>query len=573
MINKIKRFSRFLISHKIISAIVIIVLVAGGYWWYQSFSAGSGKISYLTAPVEKGTIVSSISGSGQVSASNQIDLKSKVSENVTYVGVKNSQQVRVGTLLMAFDTTNAQKAVRNAQISLDNAKLSLEKLSDNGNITIPQNKQQAEDSLAKAYTDSFNTISNAFLDLPDVMTGLDDVLHGNEINKWNPNMDYYASGAYGFTWQEVDRLQAYKKSASDAYTKAKVDYDKNFDDYKSMTRSSDTATIEVMLTETYNTTQEVADGVKDAYNLIQLYKDLTTKYQMNIISTADTHLASLNTYTGKANVALSNILQMQSTIKNAKDSIANSDLDLHSQDLSVRSQNLSIQQAENSLADAKATLADSYIYAPYAGVVANVALNKGDSASSGAVAITLITNQSITKIPFNEVDITKVKVGQKATLTFDAIDGLSIVGQVAEIDTLGTVTQGVVNYNVKILFDTQSSQVKPGMSVTAAVITEVKQNVLMVPNSAVKNSSNQKYVQILQDGIPQQKTVEVGISNDTDTEIISGINEGDNVITQTVMSTATTTTQTQNGGIRIPGITGGGSGGTFGGGGNRTTGR
>ena len=130
-----------------------------------------------------------------------------------------------------------------------------------------------------------------------------------------------------------------------------------------------------------------------------------------------------------------------------------------------------------------------------------------DAASPSTTAVTLITNQDITEIPFNEVDITKIKVGQKATLTFDAIDGLSIVGQVADIDTVGTVTQGVVNYNVKIIFDASGSQVKPGMSVTASGITNVKQDVLTVPNSAVKTSGGISYVQVLVNGQPQQKMV------------------------------------------------------------------
>ena len=100
----------------------------------------------------------------------------------------------------------------------------------------------------------------------------------------------------------------------------------------------------------------------------------------------------------------------------------------------------------------------------------------------------LITKQKIAEISLNEVDAAKVKVGQKVTLTFDAIDGLSITGEVSEIDALGTVSQGVVTYGVKIAFDTQDERVKSGMSVSAAIITDVKQNVLLVPNAAVKSN-------------------------------------------------------------------------------------
>ena len=154
-------------------------------------------------------------------------------------------------------------------------------------------------------------------------------------------------------------------------------------------------------------------------------------------------------------------------------------------------------------------------------------------------------------------------MGNKATLTFDAIDGLNITGQVAEIDAIGAVTQGVVTYNVKIVFDTQDERVKSGMSANATIITDVKTDVLMVSNAAVKTDNNSgSYVQTLDSaGKPQNLPVVVGLANDTDTEITSGLNEGDKVITQTINSGAANTTAGQSGGLRIPGITGGASSG------------
>src|SRR5258708_279566 len=97
------------------------------------------------------------------------------------------------------------------------------------------------------------------------------------------------------------------------------------------------------------------------------------------------------------------------------------------------------------------------------------------------------------------------------------------------------------------------------MSVTANVITDVKQDVITVPNSAIKQSGNQKYVQLLVNGLPQQKNVETGISNDTDTEITSGLSGGESVITQTI--TNSTTSTTQNTSSIFPGITRGNGGG------------
>jgi len=154
------------------------------------------------------------------------------------------------------------------------------------------------------------------------------------------------------------------------------------------------------------------------------------------------------------------------------------------------------------------------------------------------------------------VDVSKIKTGDKVNLTFDAIDGLNISGQVAEIDLVGTVSQGVVNYNVQISFDTQDDRVKSGMSVNASIITDSKADVLVLPNSAIKTQNGTSYVQyfdtkytdaqasagITTAALPLSKEVQVGISDDTNTEIVSGVNEGDQIISRTVAGTTATVT-------------------------------
>jgi HlyD family secretion protein len=159
----------------------------------------------------------------------------------------------------------------------------------------------------------------------------------------------------------------------------------------------------------------------------------------------------------------------------------------------------------------------------------------------------------------NEVDVAKIQLGQKTTITFDAIENLSMTGSVAEIDTMGTVSSGVVTYSVKIAFDTENDQVKPGMSVSASIITDSKTDALIVPSSAIKTKGATKYVQMFATPLaapavgskgtpskiaPNQVTVEIGISDDTNTEIISGLKEGDQIVSSTIVSATTANTTT-----------------------------
>ena len=214
------------------------------------------------------------------------------------------------------------------------------------------------------------------------------------------------------------------------------------------------------------------------------------------------------------------------------------------------------------------TSAKRTVVAPIAGTVNAINIKNGDdlsrlSSNSNSSAPIIIGDLNTLKaqVQVNEVDISTVSIGQKVTMTFNGIDGLSVTGKVEKMDSLGTLTSGVVTYNVTIGFDSLDPRIKPGMSVSAAIVTNVKQDVITVPNSAVKSQNGNSYVQILNNGTPSQVSVITGLANNTETEIVSGVNVGDNVVTQTINpNTATTTPATaggQNrGGLRMPGLGG-----------------
>jgi len=525
---------------------------------YQGLAQDGEAIQYTTAAVERGTLISSISGSGQVSASDQVDVKSEVSGDVVYLGVKNGQEVRAGQLLAQIDSHNAQKAVRDAETALETAQLELEKLlepvdeldllkAENNLIRAKESKQEAEDDLPKTYEDGFNNIANTFLDLPSIMSGLQGILLNSDFsdNQWN--IDYYADKVDSYD----SRILKYKEKARSNYRITRDNYEQSFDDYKETSRYSDSATIEALIDQTYETTKDIAETVKSIKNFIDFYEDIASQHDLGIPSPVATHQSSLESYTSITNSHLSSLLSIQQTVGNSKKAIIDAersieelelsleDLKAGTDDLDIRAKKIAIQQKEDALLDAQQDLVKYYVRAPFDGLVAEVNVKKGESISSGAVA-TLITKQKVAEITINEIDTAVVKVGQKATIAFDAVEDLTITGEVAEIDTLGTVTQGVVTYDVKIVFDTQDERIKPGMSMSASIITEMKQNVLMVQNSAIKSEGDWQYVEILENGNARRQPIETGLSNDLYTEVISGVEEGAQVVTgqSSISSTA-----------------------------------
>jgi len=585
-----------LFQRKSVIVTLCIIVIIGGFIAYKAATGKAAPERYVTAAVEKGTLVVSVSGSGQVSASNQVDVKPKVSGDLTSVPVTAGQEVRAGSLLATLDSGDAQKTVRDARISLDSARLAMQKLrqpADALSLTQAQNsldqtresKTNAETNLDKTYDDGFNTVANAFWDLPTVMSGMQDLLYANTLNYNQANIYFFGDAVKAYN----NKVLEYRDDADASFAAARKKYDQNFADYKTSSRYSDTSALETLINETYDTTKSIAEAVKDANNLINFYQDRLTERNIKAPATVATYLSSLSSYTSKTNTHLSNLLSIQNSITSSRNAITNADrsitektqsfakLQAGADPLDIKSQELTLRQRENALADAQAKLSDYVVRAPFDGVVAKVSARLGDAASSATVIATLVTKQKIAEISLNEVDAAKVKAGQKVTLTFDAVPELEITGQVADIDSLGTVTSGVVTYNVKIVFDTQDDRVKPGMSVTASIITDAKTDVLMVPNSAVKTSGTQSYVLLFDQapagassssqGVvsptpPRNQQVTVGLSNDSMTEILSGLAEGDTVVTRTVTGTTTATPTTGTG---IPGLGGsvrtGGSGG------------
>jgi RND family efflux transporter MFP subunit len=195
-------------------------------------------------------------------------------------------------------------------------------------------------------------------------------------------------------------------------------------------------------------------------------------------------------------------------------------------------------------------------------------LSKVSSGSSRQVPI-IIGDLGTMKaqVQVNEVDIANVSIGQKVMMKMDALNNFETTGIVEKMDSLGTLTSGVVTYNVTIDFDSLDPRIKPEMSVSASIITDVKQDVITVPSSAVKIQNGTNYVEVLNGATPEQKNVTVGTSNSTDTEIVGGINVGDKVVTQTINSSSTSSASasstsrtggSSSGGLRLPGLGGGG---------------
>lgn len=179
------------------------------------------------------------------------------------------------------------------------------------------------------------------------------------------------------------------------------------------------------------------------------------------------------------------------------------------------------------------------VKAPTAGTIANLAYLVGDNVVAPTATIKLpvlaITNPNgySVKLALNEVDIPKVKIGQSAEITLDAFYGKKFSGEVVQVDSLGTNTAGVITYNVIVRITNPEDSIRQEMTANVDIKVDSAQNVLTVPNSAIKPFEGNKAVQVIdpQTKAPKYIPVEIGIKSLEKTQIISGIDEGTQVIT------------------------------------------
>jgi hypothetical protein len=137
-------------------------------------------------------------------------------------------------------------------------------------------------------------------------------------------------------------------------------------------------------------------------------------------------------------------------------------------------------------------------------------------------------------VAFSESDISKVKDGQQATVTLEALSGVELGAHVSSISTLGTSSSGVVSYDATLTLDQRDSRVKPGMSASAAVITGQASGVNL-PNSAVTTAGSVGHVNLLRNGKAVSTSVVVGLVGDSRTQIVSGLKAGDQVQVTTTL--------------------------------------
>jgi HlyD family secretion protein len=536
-----KKILTFLSSKVFISMAIVILLVSGGAWWY--FNSNNSKnvqnaFAQQTSVVTKGDLDLSVSGSGAIASANKSNVVSEVQGTITETFLGDGAQVKVGDLILKLDDFQAQLKVKQLENNIAQTLL-----------TQQYNKKSLEGVKTIAPTDG-------------VVTDLQ-VNVGDDISK----------NATLLTITDKSRLKLSVPFNNKYREKLKINQEVIVNVYDTALEVG--TTVKGTITSLGLALYMTAEGT-EVYNVgVVLSNPGTIKDGMignveislsgeKLVSAESSTLNYYNNVTVKAatggTVNKINIQEGQSVAKGAVlVEFSNDDLILE-----IETTDLKLEDYNNQLVAAKNELDKYDIYSPIDGILTLNDLKAGDVLKSGdVIGYTADYDHMQFEISIDELDISKIKIGQSTNVTIDALaetNGKPISGSVSKVAIEGTSTNGVTTYPVTIQID-KADNLKSGMNANAEILIEQRKDVLFVPIEAVNKRGGKSFVSVRKGtGSVEGKTViknsastgelkntkqnqlanveiravEIGINNEEYIEILSGVKEGEIVILPTI---------------------------------------
>jgi HlyD family secretion protein len=207
---------------------------------------------------------------------------------------------------------------------------------------------------------------------------------------------------------------------------------------------------------------------------------------------------------------------------------------------SVRLLELQLDVAKANLDAAKISLEKATIVAPFDAVIADISIAEGKEVSTMTLANPAISLVDTSEIEMtgviDEIDIAMVKLGQESDVILDALPDKELKGKVTFISQIGTVEAGVVGYDTTVTLENPDEELRDGMSATAEIILDRRDDVLLIPNRAIRGSVENPTVavakaeQIRSAEDVESRQVTLGLSDGITTEVLSGLKEGERVV-------------------------------------------
>jgi len=474
-----------------IIVIVIIAVVAGGGWFFlqsRMSKAQEGMTEgYATAPVIRGDIEAIVSATGSVSLPQSETVAFASTGEIVEILVQEGDLVTKGQVLARFDDTDARLQVDQARAALLIAEAQL--------VQARKGPTQAELDAAQASID----LAQASVDM--AQAGFD-ALNEGVTQRTKELASLAIDQAKNSRWGAQASRDATKGS-----------------------KFADDAAIDQAEANVLNA--EVAVQIAETQ-----YEQLFEGPRASAVAQAKAQIAQ-----AKAQVA-----QAEANMRSLKDRPTAE---------SIAVAEASVAQAEVSVQIAERRLDSLDLEAPIDGHLVTWDAYVGETVGPQNILGTVIDDSYFEIIvSIDETDIGQIAVNQQVHMTLDAYPDEEILGHISEIETLGSNAQGIVSYDVTVQIEPTDLKIKALMTAAVDIVTDRKENVVLVPNRALRRDADGKYVEVFKAepseaptrspfvlGGPQMMSpldridIETGVSNDDYTEVLVGLDEGQEVIT------------------------------------------
>jgi len=551
---------------------LIVILVVAGLVARARF-AGSNAAVPKTVPVKSGAITASVSGIGTVAAVQAVDLTSPTGGTVTQVLVKLGDTVTQNQPLVRLDDRVLQSQVVSAQADLNSAEAKAAQ-AKSGNAT-PQDLAAAQAQVALAQA-NYNKllVGPSAADVASAEAGLKNAQAHQKNVLAGPTASDLATAQADVVSAQAQLASAQKTLADlkaqpkpEDVKSAQLAVEQAKDQLWSQQTSRDatcgasgsnsgvcqsanasvsaaetavnTAVVKLQQTQQPATAQDLASAQQGVQSgQAGLTSALAKQTLVKAGPTAaDRQAAQTQVDQAKASLDKLNEPAAPEDLKAAQASIDQARANLQKLTAPASASDQAIQQdaviqAEQALKQAQINLDNATIQAPFAGVITAVNVVPGSLAATGPVVSLLDRSELHVDLKLSENDVVKVALGQPVTLTSDSLPNWSAKGTVTYISPTAAVTNGVSTYAVRVSFAGTDPKLRVGMNANVSITTAHKNDVLLVPNTALLPKGAGHAVQRLNaDGkTVSEVDVQTGLSDGTMTEIISGLKKGDQVV-------------------------------------------
>jgi multidrug efflux pump subunit AcrA (membrane-fusion protein) len=530
----------------LVAGLAIVALVLGTLIYRDMFvparNAGNALNLYTVA---RRTVTASVIGSGNVEPQQQANVNFKVAGTLTNIYVTVGEHVSAGQTLATIDSSAEQTALDQAEANLATAEANLQSVQ----TPLTQNQiTQLQDNVTTAQQTYNDTVTQV-----NLTNSQDAALVTADQSQLTFDQSILSNSlTYQQDQQKLTTDQSTLQAAEATFKADTTCTGVLFANYSVQCLAEFTA----------------VSNAQTAVNLDQA-KVNTDASQVNLDQ------GKLNADTAKQQADKTNgqrsINQAAASLTSAQDQL---NTQTEARPNQIASAKAGVLSAQASVATAQQNLGYTTLTSPMDGEVNSINGVVGETAAPGggstpeapgsqaplpttapSSAFMVIGNVSGLEvvIPFAESDASRLAFNDDAQVTFDAVPNLTISGHVIAVGSAAIVTSGVVNYYATIVLNQVDKALKQGMTANATVTVSKSTNVLSVPNLAITHSAGQAFVTVYASGQQVATPVDTGVVGDQYTEVVGGLNDGEQVVLPTVRA-ATGTGSTR-------GFGGGGGGG------------